>query len=350
MINKRLDAFLDGETSVKETMQILEDMVLNPDMQEYVISAQRLRHASELRKDFGMFLPINSMAADDGRNLCDFQCETYLLRKYGKEVQESKLAVQARNNYWLSSRGTPLYNIGKMLEANGLLVNRIYDAKLVSLVDYIKDHDAIVVVNGEKLKSPEKEDLFEENEPNHAVIVLSVDKDEVVLYNPATNNEQDTYPIEAFLAAWSDSHHYLVLVRERKYAHEYHPLPIDLNDISLSPELLQLTDTIAENAHDVWAVRKKRENPQLEYAPLNENGEEQPGYNHYFRPYSELSDKDKQPDIDMALTTIKLLKRLGYRLVNMNTLYRCSGCDSPIEMQNLYCPHCGRKLSWEDFK
>lgn len=34
----------------------------------------------------------------------------------------------------------------------------------------------------------------------------------------------------------------------------YNPKPVDTSDISLSEELLALTERIAENVHDVWAA------------------------------------------------------------------------------------------------
>lgn len=348
-----LDKFLNGETTPEETVMILEQMAFDPSLQEYVITKQRLDYDLELHNDYSFFLPIRQMAADDGKNLCDFQCESYLLKKHGISFKDNLLAEQAKANYWLVSQGTPLYNVGKMLESYGLLVRRVFDACLQILSEALDKHDAIVVVNSMTLEGTEVDNPFSDDNPNHAVIVLAIDNQngKVTLFNPSTGNESDIYDLKRFEQAWAESKNYLILVRAKEYEHEFIPQPIDVSGVSLSPDLLQLTDTIAENAHNVWAAEKIRKNPGIRYAPLNEDGTEKDGnYNHYLLPYSELPEEDKQPDIDMALNTIKLLKRLGYRIINMGELPRCPECGEPIEMNFLYCPHCGRRLIWEDFK
>lgn len=343
--------FLHGNLSVKETLNVLETMAFDSSIEEEIISSQRMNYAKQQEMDYGSFLPIRKMAADDGDNLCDFQCETFLLRRHGKDLSDKSLVEEAKSNYWLSSMGTPLYNIGKLLESNGLLVSRVYDANLDKLCDTLKHNDAIVVVNGTKLSGVE-ESPFSEDNPNHAVVVLSVDynKSEVVLFNPSTGNERDCYPLNLFIEAWSESKNYLVLVREKKYKNEYIPHPIDVSNVSLTADLLELIDTIAENTHNVWAEGKLKEKPNIKYAPLDEEGNEIPGCNHFFRPYSEMTKEEKKPDLDMSINTIKLLKRLGYRIVNVNKLNRCPDCGEPIELHHLYCSHCGRKLTWEEFK
>lgn len=355
---ERLDLFLDGKASAVETLEILEAMVFDPSIQEYIISSRRMNHTIELKRDYGGFIPITQLAADDGNNLCDIQCERYLLAKYGREITEEMLTTKAQNNYWLREMGTPLYNVGKLLEDSKLVVIRKYDSdidQLKRVLEGLNDelvHDAIAIVNNSILVNGEPEDYFADENPNHAVVVLSIDKEKgvVELYNPSTGNEKDVYSIELFTRAWAESKNYLVLVRERKEEYEYSPNPIDVSNVSLSPDLEELIDTIAENAHNVWAEEKIRKEPDIRYAPKDENGNEVPGHNHYLLPYAELSQEDRQPDIDMATTTIKLLKRIGYRIINVNNLHRCSECGEPIEMHNLYCSHCGKKLTWEDFK
>ena len=348
-----LDNFLNGKTSPEVTMMILEQMAFDPSLQEYVVTRERLNYEQELHNDYSCFLPIRQMAADDGNNLCDFQCERYLLRKHGIDFKDGQLAEEAKANYWLSSQGTPLYNVGKMMESHGLLVWRVYDADTDKLAGALDRHDAIVVVNGNTLEGKGDDNPFSDDNPNHAVIVLAIDKEngKATLYNPSTGNDEDTYGLDAFKEAWAESKNYLILAREKEYEHEFIPQPIDVSGVTLSPDLMELIDTIAENAHNVWAEKKIREKPGIRYAPLDENGNEKDGnYNHYLLPYAEMPVKDREPDIEMAVNTIKLLKRLGYRIVNMGELPRCPECGQPIEMHFQYCPHCGKKLTWDDFK
>lgn len=353
---EQIDRFFQGETSAAETMDMLETMVFDTSLQERLISTQRINHTIDLKQSYGSFIPITKMAADDGDNLCDYQCEKYLLNKYNREIDDDILTAKVKNNYWLRDLGTPLYNVGKLLEDYKLLVIRKYDADIDDLIDSMQGepkHDAIVIVNNNLLKDNEVKDEFANDNPNHAVVVISIDKDKdiIELYNPSTGNNKDSYSLNHFIQAWSESKNYLVLVREKQYEYEYSPNPIDVSNVTLSADLEELIDTIAENAHNVWAVKKFQEVPNIKYAPLDENGNEKSGqHSHFLLPYSELPDKDKEFDLDMATQTIKLLKRIGYRIINVNNLHTCSKCGELIEMHHLYCSHCGKKLTWEDFK
>lgn len=89
----------------------------------------------------------------------------------------------------------------------------------------------------------------------------------------------------------------------------YHPEPVDTSDITLPEELLELTEQIAENVHDVWAMGRiaegwvygERKDPQKKTTPL-------------LVPFKALPESEKAYDRNTALETIKLIIRLGYRL------------------------------------
>lgn len=347
----RVDDFLQRKTSSKETIEFLDAMAFDPEFEQHIITEDRLNYDIEFHKDYQCFIPVNSMAADDGNNLCDLQCEAFLLKKHGRKMVEDKLVEEARKNYWLGDLGTPLYNIGRLLEKYGLVVIKQYDASIDFLIRSIENNDAIVVVNGNTLNGDSVSHLFSRNAPNHAVVVLAIDtvRQEVELFNPSTGNGKDNYSLERFLKAWAESQNFLVLIREPQYDYEFVPQPIDVSGVELSEGLQELSDFIAENAHNIWAEDKIRDNPGIRYAPLDEEGKEQPGCNHYLLPYSLLPDDDKKPDINMSQKTIKLLKRLGIRMVDVKKLHNCPECNEPIEKNFLYCPYCGRKLSWKDF-
>lgn len=355
-----IDRLLAGKTTPEETAGILAAIANRPELEEYVITRKRLDYTDEQIGDYGSFIPAGSMAADDGNNLCDLQCEAYILRRCGIEVPETELSAESKGNYWLKDQGTPLFNMGKLLESKGFLVNRKYDATFDELVDALQAHSVIAVVNGDVLKGTEpdilSDDFSMEDTPNHAVVILGISGDTVSLYNPAGGNEdaETSYPLTTFLDAWGESRHYLVMVRKKRFPEEYNPQPIDVSNVSLNPELLELTEMIAENAHDVWAVRKRdtaRANGfEMAYAPLDAHKQEVPGHNHFYIPYALLSEEDKMPDREMALGTIRLVKRLGYRLVNINSMYRCPSCGGIIEPSHNFCPNCGKELTWEDFR
>ena len=146
----------------------------------------------------------------------------------------------------------------------------------------------------------------------------------------------------------------MVTARKKRFPHEYDPQPIDVSRIKLNDDLEELIEVIAEDLHDVWAVNKIKKG--FTYAPLDSNGDEEKGlHSHFLVPYFMLKDDDKETsdkknDRDNATAAIKLLKRLGYRLVNINSMYRCPECGEVIEPSNHFCPNCGRELSWKDFR
>ena len=89
----------------------------------------------------------------------------------------------------------------------------------------------------------------------------------------------------------------------------YEPKPIATSDVVLSEEILSLTEKIAENVHDVWAVGRISEgwmygtekNMEKKITPA-------------LVPYSELSESEKDYDRNTALETLKLIVKLGYEI------------------------------------
>ena len=293
------------------------------------------------------------MAADDGRNLCDLQCEAFILRNAGVEVSEEDLAIESRKNYWLKGQGTPLFNMGKLLEIKEYLVTRMFNAMLDTILESLKEHSVMVVVNGDVLKGVEpdilSDDFSLDNNPNHAVVVTGVSKElkKVSIYNPAEDRNSGLvdYDLQRFLDAWSESKNYMVQVRKKRFPQEYVPQPVDVSGISLNPELQELTEMIAENAHDVWAENRMKEG--WTYGEVRDDSKKK---HPDLVPYASLPEGEKEYDRLMALHTIKLVKRLGYRLVNITSMYKCPDCGEVIEPNHNFWPNCGRRLSWEDFR
>lgn len=359
-----IDKYLAGETSPEESLRVLAAIATDPKLEEYWVTQKRLDYEEERLNEYGSFIPASSMAADDGRNLCDYQCEKLILQKAGLNVNEEELSMTSRRNYWLRSQGTPLYNVGRLLECKGFVVKRVYDATWELLCQSLSDYYVISIVNGDVLepKNAGEESVNIENDANHAVMVLSVSgNNRVTIYNPAKNEDSVEYSKKLFLDAWQESNFYMALV-EKTPSNKYVPQPINLSDITLDDDLMELVELLAENAHDVWGVGKletaAKDGRILEYDAVDgdrdivdENGvTRKMRYSHFFRPYSRLSEDDKKPDRDSVVSTVKLIKRLGYRLVNINGMYKCPDCGDIIEPSNNFCPNCGRQLTWEDFR
>ena len=89
----------------------------------------------------------------------------------------------------------------------------------------------------------------------------------------------------------------------------YDPRPYDVSDVTLSDDLVALTERIAANVHDVWASGRIAEGWTLGPAK-NAEKKETP----LLVPYDELPESEKEYDRNTALATIKLILKLGYRI------------------------------------
>ena len=237
-----IDKFFEGNTTAEETVLVLTAISSNPDLEEYFITRKRLEYANEQTEDYSSFIPASSMAADDGRNLCDLQCEAFILQKAGIGIPKEDLARESKKNYWLRTQGTPLFNMGKLLESKGFIASRVYNASIEVLKQKLKRHSIIVVVNGDTLENNNQDILSDDfsldDNPNHAVVVLAIDDalGLVSIYNPAKVDEVSQYDLSIFKEAWEESRNYMVAVRKRK-KNEYIPQPIDTSDVNINPDL-----------------------------------------------------------------------------------------------------------------
>jgi len=90
----------------------------------------------------------------------------------------------------------------------------------------------------------------------------------------------------------------------------YKPKPIDTSDVVLPEELMALTEKIAENVHDVWAVGRiaegwtygKKKDAEKKKTPD-------------LVPYQDLSESEKYYDRNTAVESLKLIVKMGYKIV-----------------------------------
>lgn len=92
--------------------------------------------------------------------------------------------------------------------------------------------------------------------------------------------------------------------------HMYKPEPINTEDIVLSEELLQLTEVISENVHNVWAAARIEEG-----WTYGDYRDERKKVTPCLVPYDQLPEEEKAYDRHTAMETIKLLVKLGYDIV-----------------------------------
>lgn len=89
----------------------------------------------------------------------------------------------------------------------------------------------------------------------------------------------------------------------------YVPKPIDTSEIKLEDDLLELTEKIAENAHEVWAAGRTAEG--WTYGEKKDNIQKTTPC---MVPYAELPESEKEYDRNTVLETLKLIIKLGYKI------------------------------------
>ena len=90
----------------------------------------------------------------------------------------------------------------------------------------------------------------------------------------------------------------------------YTPAPLDTAGVELSPELLELTERIAANVHDVWAAARIAGGWQ--YGPARDDTRK---LHPCLVPYDELTESEKEYDRKTAVETLKLIVKLGFKIV-----------------------------------
>ncbi len=89
----------------------------------------------------------------------------------------------------------------------------------------------------------------------------------------------------------------------------YKPNPMDTSAIQLPPELLALTEQLAENVHENWSAGRiadgwvygKERDDEKRTTPC-------------LVPYAELTEEERAYDRNTALQTLKLILALGYKI------------------------------------
>jgi ryanodine receptor 2 len=86
----------------------------------------------------------------------------------------------------------------------------------------------------------------------------------------------------------------------------YTPSPIDTATVALTPELLALTERLAENAHALWAAQRFAQG-----WTLGSQRDDAKKLHPCLVPYADLPEKEKEFDRTTALRTLKAILQLG---------------------------------------
>ena len=91
----------------------------------------------------------------------------------------------------------------------------------------------------------------------------------------------------------------------------YKPQPLDTSMVELSSELLELTELLARNTHDIWAQQRISEG--WKYGAERNDAEK---LHPCLVPYEELPENEKEYDRNTAMETLKVIKLLGFEIYN----------------------------------
>lgn len=90
----------------------------------------------------------------------------------------------------------------------------------------------------------------------------------------------------------------------------YVPQPMDTSDIQLPEGLNVLIEQMAKNVHEVWAQSRMEQG--WTYGPeRNDQLKQHP----CLVPYEQLPEEEKAYDRDTALGTLKLITKLGFKIM-----------------------------------
>ncbi len=89
----------------------------------------------------------------------------------------------------------------------------------------------------------------------------------------------------------------------------YTPKPINTDNVDLPSELLELTERIAEQVHDVWSQGRIAEG-----WTYGEERNDQKKTHPCLVPYADLPEGEREYDRATAFATLKLIVALGYKI------------------------------------
>lgn len=90
---------------------------------------------------------------------------------------------------------------------------------------------------------------------------------------------------------------------------DYAPKPIHAEHIVLGDEILELTELLAENAHDAWASMRLRDG--WTFGPDRDDTER---WHPYLLPYAQLPEREQDLDRTIVIGSIRAILALGYAI------------------------------------
>ncbi len=95
---------------------------------------------------------------------------------------------------------------------------------------------------------------------------------------------------------------------------QYTPKPIDTSNIELSDEILELSEKLAENVHEVWAAGRIADG--WSYGEVRDDERK---LHPCIVPYNELSEIEKEYDRRTSQETLKFILAQGFEVTKLQT-------------------------------
>lgn len=92
---------------------------------------------------------------------------------------------------------------------------------------------------------------------------------------------------------------------------DYIPQPIDTSDIQLPEELNPLLEAMAKNVHEIWAQERIKQG--WSYGEKRDDAKK---HHPCLIAYEDLHEEEKVFDRNTSLETLKLVIKLGYRIID----------------------------------
>ena len=149
-------------------------------------------------------------------NLCALKCEQYAMEIFGMHKPLFELSTISEVNGWLTEEGVPREHVGKVSKLLGFSV-RSRKGKFDDVINAIKAGEQVLAIvdGGELIGNPFDElveDVLQGERADHCVVVLNcdIDKDEIMLFDPAFGDVPLTLSTYKFMDAWDDSGNLLI--------------------------------------------------------------------------------------------------------------------------------------------
>lgn len=165
---------------------------------------------------------------------CAIRCQEFILEQFkGLDIPEDALVRQAMEHGWYAPQeGTPLENVGNLLELNGVPIHRFHDATVFNLSNELaQGHKVIVGVDSGGLWQQHPilhgiEQALGIAGADHAVVVSGIDTSDpddvrVIISDPGTGQVAAAYPMDQFVDAWKESNFFMVAT-EQPPPQEFH--------------------------------------------------------------------------------------------------------------------------------